>query len=398
MALIGNIVSIVFKGFRGLSLPLCVQDIAIAWYQDLNNVKLVDNSVTVMDFDGSNDFISLSSVPDVTGSKTISFKFRVDTTPAIAGYIIQFGTGTDYCNVAYSSTDKLVVQCSGTDTGSTDLNITLGQIYEIQITKTTGTTTAIELDGVPQVVGGSVISAGPTTGDTIGNLGGSSRYHDGVVYNVLIASTHQWNGTGVNANQNSAWEDQIGAIDGTVNGTPTTVTIVDSISRNIEEFVGTRERSIYYGQNLASTSGQINIYRTTGTYDWTDPTTGVETTGVSIPGTGLITVPANGICEIKTSDGSRYPVCERAGTVLHDVNENAIHISVSSPVWEENLYGSDYLNQIGFVTESDYNNESYTWESVVDGSPIALDSDTLVPAADPEYAENTLDGGMDLIL
>lgn len=149
----------------------------------------------------------------------------------------------------------------------------------------------------------------------------------------------------------------------------------------VDDAIGVRSDDIYYGQYLDATSGQINFYRSTGTFDYTDPSDGSLVEDVAIPGDGLYTIPVNGICDIVTSDGSRYPCCERAGTVLHDVLENSVHISVSSPSWAETLYGSDHLNQYGYATKTNYDDASETFQSLVNGSNVALDDSTLVPAA-----------------
>lgn len=153
----------------------------------------------------------------------------------------------------------------------------------------------------------------------------------------------------------------------------------------VKDSIGLRTDTIYYGQYLNATSGQINFYRTSGTFDYTDPSDGSSITGVSIPGTGLYTIPANGICDIITSDGSEYPVCERAGTVLHDVKETGVHISVATPSWSESLYGSDYLNQQGFVTKAESDALGYDWETVVNTTPISLNDNTLIPLGQWDY-------------
>jgi hypothetical protein len=157
-----------------------------------------------------------------------------------------------------------------------------------------------------------------------------------------------------------------------------TTFVAESGTNYVKDSIGERTDTVFYGQYLDATSGQINFYRTTGTFDYTDPSDGSSVTGVSIPGTGLYTIPANGICDIVVSDGSEYPVCERAGTVLHDV-ENGIHISVATPSWSETLYGSDYLNQHGYANKAASDAESYAWTTNVDGSPVALDNNTLIP-------------------
>jgi hypothetical protein len=155
---------------------------------------------------------------------------------------------------------------------------------------------------------------------------------------------------------------------------------LNSIQNNeVNEEIGIRFDTVYYGQYLSS--GTINFYRTTGTFDYIDPSDGSQITGVSMPGTGLWAVPVNGVAEIEIDDGSYYPVCERAGDVLHDVSGNAIHISVSTPVWDETLYGSDYLNQCGYINKALSDFMAYNWETYVDGSPVTLDNNCLVPLA-----------------
>jgi len=139
---------------------------------------------------------------------------------------------------------------------------------------------------------------------------------------------------------------------------------------------------VFFGQYLSS--GTINFGTgRSGTFDYTDPSDGSSVTGVAM-GTA-VSVPANGICDIVTSDGSDYPCCERAGTVLHDVLENSEHILITSPVWAEALYGTDYLNQYGYTDKTHSDAAGYDWETMVNGSNITLDDDTLVPFGQWEW-------------
>ena len=120
------------------------------------------------------------------------------------------------------------------------------------------------------------------------------------------------------------------------------------------DVIGKREDTIFFGQYLSS--GTIDFGRS-GTFDYIDPSTGNSVTGVAM--SDSYAVPANGICEITTSDGSFYPCCERAGTVLHDVKEDIVHILVTTPVWAETLYGTDFLNQYGYADKTDSDAEGY---------------------------------------
>jgi len=135
---------------------------------------------------------------------------------------------------------------------------------------------------------------------------------------------------------------------------------IDS-SKYVEEHIGIRNDTVYYGQYLSSSSGQINFYRSEGTFSYIDPSDGSLIEDIVIPTNGLFTIPSNGICEINTNDGSYYPICERSGNILHDVDVHSVHISVSSPSWAETLYGSDYLNQCGFLNKTVSDSLGYDW-------------------------------------
>ena len=172
-------------------------------------------------------------------------------------------------------------------------------------------------------------------------------------------------------------------------------TVLDEGVYYIQDSIGVRSDTVFYGQYLTDTSGQINFYRTSGTFSYTDPSDGSSVTGVSIPGDGLYTIPEDGICDIITSDGSEYPICERAGTVLHDV-ANEVHISVLNPVWGETLYGSDYLNQNGYKNETQSDAEGYDWTTSVNGSSVALNDNTLIPLK--EGSSNTDARGLSYIV
>lgn len=170
-----------------------------------------------------------------------------------------------------------------------------------------------------------------------------------------------------------------------------------NLNVSLEDSVGDRSNTIYYGQYLAQNS-IINFYRTSGTFDYINPQTGASVSGVSIPIDGLYTVPADGVCEIITSDGSYYPVCERSGNILHDV-VNGVHLSVSSTVWAEFLYGSDYLNQEGYIDKTTSDNKGYSWTSIVNGISTPLDNNCLIPLrGEDENLQNTLDSSINTYL
>jgi hypothetical protein len=143
----------------------------------------------------------------------------------------------------------------------------------------------------------------------------------------------------------------------------------------VDDAIGDRKDVVFFGQYLSS--GTINFGTgRTGTFDYTDPSTGNLVTGVAM-GTA-VAVPANGICDIVTSDGSEYPCCERAGDVVFDV-ENGFHIRITTPVWAEALYGTDFLNQNGYADKASSDELLFAWTAEVLGSTVVLNDDCLIP-------------------
>lgn len=155
------------------------------------------------------------------------------------------------------------------------------------------------------------------------------------------------------------------------------------VSGKVMDNIGYETRDVKSGSYISS--GIINFHRTTGTFDYVDPSDGSTIEDVSIPSDGLYTIETNGISQITTSDDSYYPVCETAGTVIHDTTQESVHIEVDTPVWAESIYGSDYLNQYGYITKTDATNQGYDYVTTVDSVEITLDDDCLVPLVDWDY-------------
>jgi len=397
MTLVSAIVSTFTRGLKG-GLPKCVKDIAIAWWKNFNSFI---SSVIEVDGVLVGDAVSsvvLGSIPDVTGNKTISCDIYIPSTTTIfGGFMIWISDGSsDMFSMDVFDTNTLRVTANGlagfTDGVATvDISSLKDRILNVVITKTTRAVTSIKINGIESA-----------TFFVSGLVASSDAYFynskDIYMWNVNINNSHTYSGQPA-GNQDSAWADNTGSIDGALDGVLSTTSISDT-DQYVEESIGTRIDTIYYGQYLDATSGQINFYRSNdpgvNTFSYTDPSAGSLVEDVDIPVGGLYAIPANGICNIITSDGSEYPVCERAGTVLHDV-ENGIHISVTSPSWSESLYGSDYLNQCGFVNKELSDQLGLPWEAVVNGSDVALDDDTLVPVKKNDYI-NELDAVLDFLL
>jgi hypothetical protein len=277
-------------------------------------------------FDGVDDYVGFSSIPDVTGSKEVSFKLYVHEAVAVLIqpiFVIQ-SSNTDklYCEITPSNGEmRVYAGLNGTD-ASVTIDLTslstdwLGEVLNIEIIKSAGQIISVLVNG-EDLATFSTTGSSLSDGFRIGGIIGTPTFLAEQIYiwDLTIGSSHQWLGQ-PNGNLDSAWEDIKGSIDGTVNGSPTTTSIDTGITLSYTSF---------------------------------------------------------------------YPVCERAGTVLHDVTESSRHISVATPSWSETLYGSDFLNQCGFIDKEQSDYLGYDWETEVNGSPVVLDDDTLVPLGQWSY-------------
>lgn len=400
--IIGNFIGNVSGG---LILPSCAEDVAISWHKNLSTVYTESETISgLLVFDGVNDYVSFPDAvgTNIQGDVTVKWKmylnqdnFSTRTTlfyfksDGVSDFLNAFFDGS---SITFWASTNVSSNAAYSISGLTD------SILECELVKTTSEIVSFSVNGVAltrDINGTGIANDGNYIGYSIlyGYLSNTFVW-DFEIYNSSNTLIHSWSGQ-PSGNLSTAWIDQIGSSNGTLHGSPTT-TDIEVTFDYVKDSIGTDTRDVYYGQHLDPTSGQIDFKRTSGTFDYTDPTDGSLIEGVSIPSDGLYTVPTNGICEIITSDGSHYPCCERAGTVLHDVNEDSIHISIDSPVWSEGLYGTDYLNQYGFITKTDSDALGYDWETLVDSSTITLDDDCLVPLAQWEYV-NIIDSEGEII-
>ena len=367
-------------------LPACIRNATVAWWKDFNNIQ--DESTTIiinglLDFDEINDYVSYSAHPDVSGNKTIRFKCAHTS---LSDNSISFtfkNSNTDFFSFSLEAGGELTITVNNVELFISNITFSLNEILNFVIVKTTGGLTSVVVNDTVITMSSLGIGNNIDFQDVVGRQsrqsGISIEYYGGLIWDIQIdgifASAGQPSG-----DENFAWDDSIGVVTATVNGTPSTTDLeFTTTSEFVEDSIGTRWSPVYYGQYLDSGSGQINLYRSSGTYDYTNPQDGTKITGNAIPGNGLISVPVSGMCEIETSDGSYYPLCERFGDVLHDISENEIHISVLTPSWSEELYGSDHLNQCGFIDKEMSDFMGYLWRTEVDSIFIDLDDDALIP-------------------
>lgn len=313
---------------EGLNVPTGVLTIPVNGICDIGVYprEVTDSIEGVLDFDGVDDSVTLSEHPNVEGSKTISFYmyFKSYGTTQAEDIFVFGDNSLDYFDATYITNVerlRIAVAVSG---GAIDYDISsiMNKVVLIEVIKTAGAIISTKADGVDLPIYTTGSGNLETSVSSIGyhpDVGAFKRLANAYVWGINIDGVFNASGQ-PNGNVDSSWDDSIGTITATVNGTPTT-------------------------------------------------------THIDIPPTSI------GDSEYT----SLHPTCETAGTVLHDVVENSIHISVDTPAWSESLYGSDYLNQKGYVNKTDSDALGYDWNTLVDGSYVPLNINTLVPLAQWEY-------------
>ena len=186
-----------------------------------------------MCFDGVNDTVLLASTPDTTGSKIIEFCCLLpsgqDYTGVNTEVLMHFRDGSDadhfgawMLDLGVGATPLMVINVSSTAANNQRIDVIpyLGAPLHVEVSKSTEAINYVKFNGqLVSGVGGSTMGEDNTR--NIGWLTGglASYYFYGTIWDVIIQGTHWWKGHPA-GNTNAAWVDQIGAINGTVNGGP----------------------------------------------------------------------------------------------------------------------------------------------------------------------------------
>jgi len=182
--------------------------------------------VGIIEWDGIDDKIGFPSHPDVTGSKTITFNAVFESYGVSqAEDVFVFGSNSnDYLDVTYITNVERMRVAASVSGGSIDYDISgiIGTQVEIEIIKTAGVIVSTKANGnaLPIFTTGSGNSA--TSESTIGyhpDVGAFKYLHHALLWDIQIDGVGLWKGYPA-GNTNTAWEDQIGAIDGSVFGDP----------------------------------------------------------------------------------------------------------------------------------------------------------------------------------
>jgi hypothetical protein len=186
--------------------------------------------VGVADFLGTG-YISLASVPDLSGTKNIEFYMWLDDIvyDGTTRRIFSWGNGDDYLLVSVTgSTDRplLIIQCSSAANSGKNylLDDYVGQPLFCRIEKTTQSIDAFRINGNlinPDSLNNYVTI---TNQSYIGAFSGGQLLSNIYVWDISILTVANWIGY-PNGDTSAAWVDNIGSNDGTASGTLATKTL-----------------------------------------------------------------------------------------------------------------------------------------------------------------------------
>jgi len=170
------------------------------------------------------DEITFSSLPDITGSKTIKARMYIKDTNSYFSLRWSPASGNDYLLIDYGTGEygrTLMVEVNYS-ANRRQYNLAdegvLGVPFSLEIVKGTGTITSVKFNNVEGQDLGGYVQFGPSSNSRIKGGNHSS------IWNLEIVGSHKWLGFPY-GNESSAWVDTIGTIHGTVNGTPGTITL-----------------------------------------------------------------------------------------------------------------------------------------------------------------------------
>lgn len=176
-----------------------------------------------------NDQITFSSVPNITGSKTISADFYLDSSMSGFSWFWYPESGDDFFQAIlnelpsfeqtqlgiYDYVLRVQVKNSPVYARVYSLQPYVGQILHLEIIKGTGSIVSVKANGdTLSSLGNGVYTTGGV---------GSKTFYGGVlsVWNMEVAGEHKWIGYPY-GNTDAAWVDTIGSNDVSILGSPQT--------------------------------------------------------------------------------------------------------------------------------------------------------------------------------
>lgn len=173
------------------------------------------------------DGVTFSSLPVITGSQTINARMYIQNTSSVFSLCWSNGVTQDYLRIDYGTAEfgpTFMVEAKNSPSLSRKVyNLAsegvLGVPFSLQITKTTGTITAVTFNGTPGTDLVGFLGFGPSNESRFRGSSHSS------IWNLEIVGTHKWIGF-PDGNTDGAWLDTIGSINGTIQGTPGTINLM----------------------------------------------------------------------------------------------------------------------------------------------------------------------------
>lgn len=211
----------------------------VSTYKKLQEVSVSESVTGVLDYDGIDDKVDFSSDIDVTGNKVATFECRfadiLGTTPSNQSLWIYLVAGTsDFLLIGLDiqvSSLLIGVTCGGTLVPNAAKSYELplsrkGENLEVQLTKSVGEPTELLVNGdeisPATTQNGQNVPNGMHVG-TLANIYYSKSNESAWVWNLNVNNDHRY-AMQPNGNLDSAYVDtgNIGGINGTVSGNPTT--------------------------------------------------------------------------------------------------------------------------------------------------------------------------------
>jgi len=195
----------------------------ISSLRKLEEIIVSEGVVGLLDSNGSSQNVDLDSTPDITGNKTTTCKIYIPSTSTTSGEgLIRISDGGNDILIldAVNNNDTLRAVANSflgfTDgVAQYDISSLKDSELSIEIQKTTRAITSFKINGVDN----AVYSASGVTLGAIARFYGAPHIY---MWNVDINSQHSYD-CQPNGNQNSAYIDNTDSINGTVNGSPSTI-------------------------------------------------------------------------------------------------------------------------------------------------------------------------------
>jgi len=195
-------------------------------YQNKYVIKTVSLIPGQIDMIANPDGVSFSSLPPITGSKTIKADMFIKNNTAFFIMFFSDGATNDYLIYYYGNTEfgkrfSVEVKNGAAFRNVFDIEAAglLNTVFSLEIIKGTGSITSVKFNGNTLTNLGGFVSQGPSNQQ---KFYGSDHVS---IWNLEIVGQNKWIGYPY-GNTNGAWVDTIGSINGTISGTPGTVNLI----------------------------------------------------------------------------------------------------------------------------------------------------------------------------